>query len=790
MSSISKAPLNGGYVSTGTGARDASDLGPGELTKMSGSYYRKNDPNQAWKMPGRSVFGDAGSGGIKGISICQFDEGGTDRLVASIGTTLVSAVPGLTGTFTSLYTGLNALSTVLTAAQQQDRWFLGNGYDKNLTLTSDGTIRSMSMIAPTGQPTAVPGALVAESVERPTANVVIQGGWSNPTLAYDVDPTASTFSSITIPVTPDQNWIHKWYGFISNTTTGRTLRVNWGATTIGTASTFALEYSEDGGLTWDDMYESALAGNATIPATWTEVLLVADSALVQVRARAASPVFESGTTVRIYDIQIKYGSAGAVTTTDGIYYATTEFLAATDGGLDLESPPSPLSGIVTLSSNGSVTITRPAVVNPAATHWRVYRVGDGVTPTLSNYGFVSGDILISDTTWVDTLDDPPITEQATPIIPLVEVGGLPFVRDTPAPAFISMIAWHGSIVGISRTFPRSLYYSELGRPESFPEIYVVTSFPLDEHDILVGQMAVGETLVILCQSAILAIDDLPRITDGVYNNADARPLKGHPGCVGRYAYTTFSVAGEPRGAWVSPFGVYVTNGTICACISTDLAWEDEVNVPFLETAVLKWDAKNLILWFEFDLDGDGLNDREMPFHMAEAHSKGESKPKLGQPTEKATSCMASGLIESAYYRYTGHPSDGNVYVEEVGTVDASTSEEVVQRVKTSQLGRGKVDIAVVKVTVGHSDYGDGATGTITATSYRDSANTQVSREQSLRLDGNRGTTIGIGRAGELFDFEIVYSGSGAGGLGSIDLEVDGQGRSGSAPRVSSSSATP
>jgi len=306
----------------------------------------------------------------------------------------------------------------------------------------------------------------------------------------------------------------------------------------------------------------------------------------------------------------------------------------------------------------------------------------------------------------------------------------------------------------------------------------------------VGQMAIGETLVLLCAGAVLALDDVPRVTDGVYDGASARPIKGHPGCVGEYAYTTYSVAGEPRGAWVSPFGVYVSNGQVCACISTDLSWEHEVNVPYLGTSVLRWDAKNVILWFQFDLDGDGLNDHEMPFHMAQAHSKGEARPKLGQPTEKATSCMASALIDSTHYRFSGHPSDGSVYVEESGSVDVATGDTVVMSIRSAQMSHDKVDLGIVKATLNHSDFGSGATGTLTATLYRDSSNSENSRSQSIRLDGNRGTTVGIGRAGELVDFTFEYSGSGSGGVGGVAAEVDGHGRSGSAPRVTSNSATP
>ncbi len=808
MSQIMNVRFGGGYVSTGTGGRDASDLDDGELQSMSGAYYRKDDPHQAWKMPGRSLFGATEAGRVNGVAVCQFDGDGADKILAAVGTKIYGATPGSSGAFASLATGLSASATTFVAAHQDDRWYLCNGLDENRVLMPDGTVRLMGMKAPTGQPLAAPSVGIGSTVFRPTststsANDVsfvgpfvsllpsYGGGFFNPNSGMDSDET--TFASGVVPTSgnPSQvqyQVVQRWTGFSDSSLVGRSLKVLFGGNIHNNSTAhIGVDYSvadTGGGFPiWIPMLRID-GTDQPITKRWVETPLPENNALVKVRAYATSPY--QGTSIQIYDIRIEAGSDAVSTTTTGIYYFTTEYY----GAEDLESPPSQPSNIVQLSQQGQVIVTRPAVVNPAATHWYVYRVPDGLDPLPENAGRVSGQIDISQTTWTDPFDPFGIDDLGSPVIAMMTVAGqLPFPRDVPPVPFVSMISWKGSICGISLGFPRSWFYSEAGRPESFPEVYVVTSFPLDENDSLVGQMAVGESLVFLLKGACLAIDDVPRITDGVYNPTDARPLKGHPGCVGIYAYTTWSVAGEPRGAWVSPHGVYVTNGTICACISTDLAWTREVNVPFLETAVLKWDANNLILWFQFDLDGDGNNDREIPFHMAESHSKDDNRHKIGQPTEKATSCMAFALVDSAYLRYSGHPSNGEVYLEDSGTVDAATGGEVEMVVRSGQISNQRVNLGVIKATVAHSDFGSGETGTIIATVYRDSANSENSRSQSVRLDGNRGTTVGIGRAGELVDVEVSYSGPGIGGLGGVQLEIDGQGRSGSAPRVSSNSVT-
>jgi len=776
MSAILKIPLNGGYVSTGADARSADDLESGELTSMQGAFYRKNDRGMVWKMPGRSEFGSAGSGAVKGIAICLFDEGGTDRIVASIGTTLVSATPGATGTFASLVTGLDSRSTRFTSCHQDDRWYLGNGYDANRVLKADGTIRLHGLVAPT-EALTVTSSTVALAVTRPLSASV---GWSNAANAIDASDT--TFASYVGSETANDPLLIL-SGFLTDTAPNRYLRVRSSATIRGRAY-INMYVSVDGGVTYSD---SVMDYNFSYGPEWFTYPIAVDSNLVYVKFLTRVPYGYGGTiTANVFDVQIQIGSDSSLLTTTlgGMYYAFTEFNSTENIESSISKPT-----LVTLSANTTSTITRPTLINPAATHWKVYRTVDGVTPTKDNFGDVSGIISASSSTWVDDYTVG-ITTQPTPVLNVVSVGDTFYSRDDPPPPFVHMMSWKGSICGISRTDRRKWSYSEGGFPESFPIIYTIESFPLDEHDGLVGQMAVGETAVLLTEGAVLAVDDLPRITDGVFNAATARPIKGHPGCVGNYAFTTFSVAGEPRGAWVSPFGVYVTNGQVSACISTGLAWEREVNVPYLGTSVLRWDAKNVILWFEFDLDGDRLNDHEMAFHMAEAHSKGESKPKLSQPTAKATSCMASALIDSTHYRFSGHPSDGSVYVEESGTVDEATGSEVEMTVRSGQIGREMINLGVIKATLSHSDFGTGETGTFTATLYRDSSNSENSREQSIRLDGNRGTTIGIGRAGDLVDVEVVYSGPGTGGLGDVSLEVEGHGRSGSAPRVTSNSATP
>lgn len=794
MSAILEIPFSQGYVSTGDNATSAYDLKLGELAQMKGAFYRKNDAAQIWKMPGRVEFGSAGTGAIKGIAICQFDAGGTDQLVVSIGTDLVIATPGSSGTFATLVSGLDANATELTACHQDDRWFIGNGFDANYVLMPDGTIRLMGLQPPSAAPTAVASSQ-ALVTNRPTAST---GDFTGGLYAYDA--LESTFAEGNLPRSAAETatQTHTWTTFASGTEPNRQLTIKFDMSYTGaatSASDLVIEVCENvDGTTfnapiWRVPFTSSPSGmqTLTLPVTVNGNIIKVRFTITAHLVDPDFPIIDFNSKVKVREIYTTGGgTANFSTDLGGFYYLTTEYNADEL----LEGPPQAIedvSELVTMATQSLVVVTRPAIVNAAATHWNLYRTVDGAAKTYENFGFLA-QTPIGTTTYTDIFD-PDINTQLTPIVPLFTVGDLSFPRDTPPPPFFSMMSWRGSICGISRAFPRSWFYSVPGYPESFTAVYVIEQFPVDDHDVLVGQMAIGDTAVLLCQGVILAIDDLPTVAGDQYTSPTVKSLDGHPGCVGSYAYTSYSVAGEPRGAWVSPYGVYITNGSTCQCISTSLAWENEVRVPFLGTSVLRWDAKNLILWFEFDLDGDGANDHEMPFHMAPAHDRG-GIPKIGQPTPKATSCMASALISSAHYRFSGHPADGSVYVEEVGSIDESTGENVSMTLQTGKAPKRQETIEFIKTTVIHGDFGRDETATLTTEAFRDSARSSSVRTNTVSLYNNRGTTVFTGRAGEAVQYTLDYDGPGLGGILGLQVEVKVQGRAGSAPTWASSSVTP
>ena len=145
------------------------------------------------------------------------------------------------------------------------------------------------------------------------------------------------------------------------------------------------------------------------------------------------------------------------------------------------------------------------------THWLVYKTTDGGSVPFQ-YGLVKK-VPIAQTSTTDKF----VKDKDTipgPLYNFLELtdsneGSIPIDRDARPPSLRRIRSYKGSLVGLSRNSPRALYYSVAGLPESWPELFVITSFPLDEHDQLVDVREVGEYLIIAANGAMMRTQSPP-----------------------------------------------------------------------------------------------------------------------------------------------------------------------------------------------------------------------------------------------------------------------------------------
>lgn len=787
---VLSVPFNQGYVSS----RDPLTLEPGELQQAKGVYYKPND-QRAWKIPGRSLFGTADpDGAIQDLALLKFDAPATDFLIAKIVGKIVKAAPGLTAPFFDLVSGLDPSSTGISLAHMDDRWYITDGVSPMIVIEADGTVRNAGMVPPSEVPIVATSNDTGSTIGRPT--VADGSDFVAPALAYDAD--ATTASALEIPElrTPDDaddfDAVGTWRDFSSEAAADRQLIVDWSIDPVGSPTyspgapagnmRIDLLVSFNDGVSYDAIYTKYVAlisfARPFVPPgpLSTSVAVGVDSDQVRVRVLVHGEKFcTPPMTIRVSDIRIVSGSqTGGFSTTGGLIYAVTEY----DANRGLESVPGPPSTLVEMTTENVAEFDLPtAAKNPNTTDWNVYRTTDaGVYP---QQAWLIRTLPVAETHFIDDFTIDKDTEGIR-LVDLITVGELPFFRNVVPPILSQLTAFDGSLVGV---IGRASPYSEQGFPEYWPEINIISSFPMEEHDTLVAVAGVGTALLYGAEETMFTLTTLPRVVAGSLNNADVEKLKGSPGLVSRRAISVFSVSGESQASWVSPFGIYWTNAVSHRRLSLDLDWDAEVVQDKLASSLLSWDIAKQLLWFNHDADGDGINDRETPVHMSDAHRKESGAAKLGQPTPKSTCAEAHGLVDGKAYRWTAHPSDGKVYVEDQGGVDAATGDPVAMTAETGKYVGSRTTISCLKAALWHSDWGADAVCTLTVRTMRESSQIQQTKSAPVSLVGQRSHEMAVLRAGDWFTVKIEQATEHVGAILTTQIEAEDYGPTGSTPSL-------
>lgn len=789
--------LNQGEVSS----RDSSALNDGELKKTVGCQYLPGDTDRIWKVQGRTLFGATGaSTKIRGMALCKFDSGGQDKLIALTGSSIFAATPGATGTFSSLTGGRSQVSSHLSAAHYLDRWYLTTGADHNSVLESDGTFRNMGMVAPQQAP-IVAAAATSATASRPTTLSGSNTGISDEGNAYDSDE--ETFATVTLQA--EATKIGTFSGWSSSTASNRRMIVKWflaerqftipdrdfgdrpGVSDAGFRVNIKFEKSEDAGDTWSTFMNVSLRAGMT---QLQQITVSIDGGGTSVNSQNVrfryTYEYQRGTsvgTLRIYDIKILDGSEASPVDASALIYAVCEF----DETRGIRSPLSPLSksvALVSLSGHNQVNITLPTQQNSNSTHWILYRTPDGgVAPQQLGEVAVFD---IDETTAIDDFSLFPTTEQPLPVAALKMIfsddsadpdAELVFDRDRPPPLLEHITAFAGRLVGFSG---RSMYYSEPGLPESWPSINVVSSFPMPERDELVAGIQIGDQLLVGATELMFVLDTLPDIIGNRLVATPPRQLSGQPGLTSPKAITPFSISGEPRAAWVSRFGIHQTNGSLSEWLTKDIDWNSKVDASTLSDAVLMWDRSRQCLVFAYDTPSGSR--RWALIHMSPEHRKQNGMPKITWDHYGEIGAMVAGEVDGVYRVYSGHNSNGNVYLEDSGNTDASNAYDsggnIPMEVDLGDKYAQWSEFGVNKGNIRHGDAGSGQSVALTVTMKRDSSGNAQSVTKTVSMAGDKGTEFLVSRAGERLSLSLVHTGQSRLSLRDVRLDVEPMGAAG------------
>jgi hypothetical protein len=790
-----------------------SQLAEGELQRSVGVEYRTGDV-RLHRHPARTEYGRTFSPKpsnatvtnrrIDGVYLAEFDNDTAKLVALSRGTVYGTDLPG-DGTFSSMKTGLTDGEDLrLSGTHYNDRHYVTNQEDRMLVIEDDGTVRDAGMDAPTTVPIAtVSDASGSATVSRPTANENVTSVlWSSLSSGYDGDNDTFALSAMTTnntatakfsawasvaTVAADQVKI-RWAmagaqidnSDIPGSGSGNIPGTGGASVSSGFVSTVLIEVSEDNGGSFSEAYTETFDRPITTRILAYDIDTATDRNQVQVRVSHTHNSGTSQSALRVYDISIADGSTTAVFTTSGkgIRYCFTEY----DSTRGLESPPSPETGLKTFSAQNQVKLENPpAQTNSIATHYRYYRIPDGgVSPF--DFGLIGEVAIGSGKSFIDDFGVVGVNEQPGPPLEMVQIGvdrgnnlnPLPFIANQPPPNMDFVLNYDGSLVGFKG---RQEFYSMGGRPESWPEVFVISSFPMEANDTIVGAVALDRNLLVAAQGVMIRQESLPRIVSGQFSAAKIREITGAPGCVRKGAVTKVSRGGEQLASWVSYTGVHVSDGFSFKDITDDIDWDANVIGADLEKyAQLFWDDHRDRMHLRFQY----AENRYAIIHMGADHTKPGGLPKITWGHYGRSTDYAAARVGGESFVFSGHRYDGNVYRERQGYTDESDSKgdgtwplDVVLKRKY----RNYKTFMVRKARLRHSD-GGSAEATVTWRSGSDSDDAGQTRDFTVSLRGDRGTEFSVIQAGHFHEPSIKMTGGGAVSFELIETDEEIFGQSG------------
>jgi hypothetical protein len=167
--------------------------------------------------------------------------------------------------------------------------------------------------------------------------------------------------------------------------------------------------------------------------------------------------------------------------------------------------------------------------------------------------------------------------------------------------------------------------------------------------------------------------------------------------------------------------------------------------------------------------------------MSPEHEKQVGQPKWTGPHYGSIRCLASGRYSGVHRLYSGHTSDGVVYVEDYGTVDDSSSysgSQVPLIVTTGKMYEGMNLWNVYRGNLRHSNFGASQSCVVGWTAGRDAPNTTQVVNKTVSLTNALGTEFMVARMGEWHQVTITHTGAAQGSIQDIRLKAKAMGDAG------------
>lgn len=788
-------------------AQPSHTLSPGELEIATGMIYPPGAKGtKKHILYGREQVFDQPSGiGPFGVGYLAFDAPTiSDRLIVAGTSGYYTALPESSSSFALGY-AVSGIGNYFSMTHYNDVFYICDGANPNLAVSSGLTFRTMGMFAPTNFSLTNLVEYSGLYQRRPQYNAVtnVNGTFFgpdyaslvySPEFAYDdlLDQSYCEIAPIYIGVTTI--YFSGWSPGTTNANTNLFLTVDQTGNTNTNygASTIKWYDSINGGASWTEFYTgntnndiSKYVLSRPIPSginisgyqvkfecnTW-------DSSLWWAFTGQAKIFY------RIWDVVVE-GLASGVSTgrvpfdmVSGIGYTFTEY----DQERNLESEgwstPESIQWAASGLYNG-ITINLPSsFINPTATHYKVYRtVEGGINP--SEAGFLAL-IPSGQTTFVDKFDYDKNTV-LTPKYPMVRVldntdgTAIYYHRNTNPEPFKQIGVFGPSVIGIDANEPRALWYSAPGYPEYFPSIYKISSFPMKEHDELVTFVGVDRVLIVFAKDGVFTLNGLPYASqNAVFKTAEVIRMAGAPGCVGPRAATEMADhKGNPLAAWIARDGVYITDGYRYKRITDELDWPAVISTGAerAEEFVLHYhkDLRMLLVYYTQSKYNPNYLYLTIHVDQVKLDQNNEGFPKITGAHYGKIGHTTDGVYNGIYNVYSVHPELTTVYKElqrDYARDDSnalSDTGDISYVLKTGKYYNPEYKLwEVQKLVIHHGDFGNNVSGLLTFDYGRDDTGFMDSIYQWVVLEGNKMTEVPVNINCQWFQINLDVEGAGTG----------------------------
>ncbi len=246
--------------------------------------------------------------------------------------------------------------------------------------------------------------------------------------------------------------------------------------------------------------------------------------------------------------------------------------------------------------------------------------------------------------------------------------------DLPPPAASTGDIFQGQMVLNDLSDVAMIRYSLPGFPESFPKPYFL-KFQSKRKDQVTCIRTLGQVLVVGLRDTIKRVNYLPTEIDTDFQEGIAHEdLATDHGIVGPLAAARFDLNG--RGivmAYISYNGPYLTDGITTRPLNQDLDWPNTVNLTNLGSCILRVYPKErwLVLYYNPAGAVHSQNSRALLFCYDQGFLKPDGTLSAIGPLTISARSAAEANLGGVPYLLTGHQTNGNVYVEDQGTAQAS-----------------------------------------------------------------------------------------------------------------------